>query len=112
MAVASVAYAIAFHRRGFQFFEVILYSVLVNFLMAGSAIATLTWWLTNKYLRVDNAGSHNTEQRVEWLYAFDVHCNSFFPLFILLYVVQYLLLPFLLRPGTYDRPSIFHEPRS
>ncbi|MBA0882049.1 hypothetical protein Goshw_011087, partial [Gossypium schwendimanii] len=28
------------------------------------------------------------EQRVEWqvwLYAFDVHCNSFFPMFVVLY---------------------------
>jgi hypothetical protein len=32
------------------------------------------------------------------MYAFDVHCNAFFPLFVLLYVVQYFLAPFLLQP--------------
>ena len=36
---------------------------------------------------------------VEWLYAFDVHCNAFVPLYVLLHVVQLLLLPLLLRPG-------------
>ena len=28
------------------------------------------------------------EQRVEWQFAFDIHCNSFFIVFLLLYVVQ------------------------
>ncbi|GBG69378.1 hypothetical protein CBR_g4071 [Chara braunii] len=39
------------------------------------------------------------EQRCCRLYAFDVHCNSFFPLFIQLYVLQYFLSPLLLAPG-------------
>jgi hypothetical protein len=33
---------------------------------------------------------------VEWLYAFDVHCNAFFPVYLLLYVVQFYLSPLLL----------------
>ena len=33
------------------------------------------------------------------MYAFDVHCNSFFPLFLVVYVGQYVLLPFILSPG-------------
>jgi hypothetical protein len=36
---------------------------------------------------------------VEWLYSFDIHCNAFFPLFLILYVLQYFLLPFLLTEG-------------
>ena len=64
--------------------------------------------------------SHAVEQRVEWcvmpcpwgfirrvtgddcchrLYAFDVHCNSYFPLFVALYGVQFFLSPLLLAPG-------------
>lgn len=35
------------------------------------------------------------EQRVEWQYAFDIHCNSFFVLFLFLYVAQFLLAPVL-----------------
>ncbi len=43
--------------------------------------------------------SHAIEQSVEWLYAFDVHCNSFFPVFLALYVVQFFLSPLLLLKG-------------
>ncbi len=32
---------------------------------------------------------------MEWLYAFDIHCNSFFPFFIILYVIQYFFIPLL-----------------
>lgn len=28
------------------------------------------------------------EQRVEWQFAFDIHCNSFFIMFLFLYVLQ------------------------
>eukprot|EP00667_Euglena_gracilis_P022339 EG_transcript_24827 len=58
-------------------------------------IATLTWYLSNKYL-LTRGLSHSTRQEVEWLHAFDIHCNAFFPLFLMLYVVQYMLLPVLL----------------
>ena len=37
--------------------------------------------------------------RLPRMYAFDVHCNSYFPLFIALYVLQFLLSPLLLAPG-------------
>ena len=33
---------------------------------------------------------------IGWLYAFDIHCNSFFVMFLLTHVLQYFLLPFLL----------------
>ena len=36
---------------------------------------------------------------VEWLYSFDVHCDAFLPVYLGLYILQYLLLPLLLRPG-------------
>ncbi|KAK8367993.1 hypothetical protein V6Z11_A01G009700 [Gossypium hirsutum] len=33
------------------------------------------------------------------LYAFDVHCNSFFPMFVMLYVIHYFLSPLLVAHG-------------
>ena len=36
-------------------------------------------------------------QTVEWLYAFDVHSNGFFVSFLFTHVLQFLLLPFLMR---------------
>ena len=37
------------------------------------------------------------EQTVEWAYAFDVHCNSFFPLFLMLYIAQFFLMRVLIK---------------
>ena len=51
--------------------------------------------LSNRFLRV--TASHSIEQRVEWAYAFDVHCNAFFPVFLILYVVQFFFIPILVR---------------
>merc|ERR1712206_77582 len=33
---------------------------------------------------------------MEWMYAFDIHCNSFFPVFVLLHTIHYFLLPLLI----------------
>mmetsp|Transcript_16603 Transcript_16603/g.24821 ORF Transcript_16603/g.24821 Transcript_16603/m.24821 type:complete len:350 (+) Transcript_16603:166-1215(+) len=33
---------------------------------------------------------------VEWMYAFDIHCNAFFPFFIIIYILQYFFLPIVL----------------
>lgn len=41
-------------------------------------------FVANRFFRTELL-PHAVEQRVEWAYAFDVHCNSFFPLFIVLY---------------------------
>ena len=38
----------------------------------------------------------STEQKIEWTYALDIHFNAFFPYFLVLYVVQFFLLPVLL----------------
>ena len=97
MAIASLGYTLAFHRRGLGFFKSILYSVIVDFGLVGILAATLGWYLANHYLLADDTDSHTNKQTVEWLYAFDIHCNSFFPLFMLLYVVQYFLLLVLMR---------------
>ncbi len=48
--------------------------------------------IANRYLRTQQ-NVHVVDQSVEWLYAFDIHCNSFFPVFVLLYVAQFFFLP-------------------
>lgn len=42
---------------------------------------------------------HSTEQAVEWAYAFDVHCNSFFPMALITYVLQFCFLSIINRSG-------------
>merc|ERR1712087_240319 len=75
----------------------ILAAVAVDFILLGVGISSVCWYLANTYLRSKGSHSHTVEQRVEWLYAFDVHCNSYFPVFLALYVAQYLLSPLLLQ---------------
>ncbi|CAN6685616.1 unnamed protein product [Malus baccata var. baccata] len=73
--------------------------VISSLLLAVATLAYCAAFLTNSYLREEAPNSHVVEQRVEWLYAFDVHCNSFFPMFVLLYVIHYFLSPILVAHG-------------
>ncbi|GER28993.1 UNC-50 family protein [Striga asiatica] len=86
------------HSAGHAVF-VVISVLLFHFLVTGAILATCCWFFTNNYLREEALNSHVVEQRVEWLYAFDVHCNSFFPVFVLLYVVHYFLSPLLVAHG-------------
>ncbi|CAN0169536.1 unnamed protein product [Phaeothamnion confervicola] len=95
LMVAAVAFGVVFRLRGFwHYLWLVVHAVALHWLLFGVMAASLGRWLANGYLLQHR--SHSVEQVVEWLYAFDIHCNSFFPLFILLYVVQFLLLPVLL----------------
>lgn len=105
VAIAATAYCIAFGNSISHSILTIMSAVIVDFLLLGAVLATAGWLLANRYLREVGRHSHNVEQRVEWLYAFDVHCNSYFPLFLLLYVLQYFLSPLLLAQGFL--PSLF-----
>ncbi|KAJ6804080.1 protein unc-50-like protein [Iris pallida] len=99
LIVATSAYCVAYEESLGRAVYTIISVVSLHFLLAGIVIATCCWFLTNSYLREETPNSHVVEQRVEWLYAFDVHCNSFFPTFILLYVVQYFVSPVLVAHG-------------
>jgi len=98
LIVAAVAYTVAF-RVPFPgtFLRIVLGVVVFDFGVVGCVLATVTWTVANKYLRV--RALHSVDQEVEWMYAVDIHCNSFFPLFLMLYVLQFFLLPFLLSGG-------------
>jgi hypothetical protein len=97
LVVLGLAYGVAFQVSGWKLVHVIMVLVGVHFLLAGVVVATLCWFVCNNYLRVSSL--HGVEQSIEWLYAFDIHCNSFFPFFLILYVLHYFFLPFLLQPS-------------
>lgn len=70
---------------------------LTFFFVLGAMVGTATWYTANKHFLLRHA--HSAHQKVEWFYAFDVHCNAFLPAFLLLGVAQYLMLPFLIHAG-------------
>ncbi|KAK8659759.1 hypothetical protein V6N13_029953 [Hibiscus sabdariffa] len=99
LAVATVAYCAAYDHSAAHAVFVVISVLLFHFLLTGIILATCCWFLTNAYLREEAPNSHVVEQRVEWLYAFDVHCNSFFPMFVMLHVIHYFLSPLLVAHG-------------
>lgn len=96
LSIASFAYGIALQVSTASCFRIVGLFVGCHFVGFGMVIATVLWFVSNNYLRVKSF--HGVEQQIEWMYAFDIHCNSFFPLFLLLYVIHYFLLPFLIQP--------------
>ncbi|CAE8590010.1 unnamed protein product [Polarella glacialis] len=97
LSVAAVSYGIALQVSGSSHLWNIALFVGVHFLLSGAIIATVSWFVANKYMRTSSS-FHGVEQRMEWMYAFDIHCNSFFPLFLVLYVLHYFLLPVVVQP--------------
>jgi hypothetical protein len=97
LILSSLAYCIAFRSENIimSTMNFSFHSIVINYLSCGLILATFTRSVANKYLILHNNTSH-VRQQVEWLYAFDIHCNSFFPLFMLLYVLQFFLLPIVL----------------
>lgn len=68
---------------------IVFYVVLVDFVLCSVLIATCFWSFANRVLRRKNAPF------VEWLYAFDVQCNSYFVLFVFLHLFQFAFSPLL-----------------
>lgn len=100
LAISSLVYTIALRFDAFfsTFFSFFFHSLVINFLLTGAIIATLTRTVANQHLVATTSSSH-VRQSVEWMYAFDVHCNAFFPFFVLLYCVQFFLIPIVLGTG-------------
>nr|BBC28483.1 uncharacterized conserved protein [Eudorina sp. NIES-3984] len=101
VAVASLAYCVTFGNSVWDAVLIVLSAVLVDFLMLGVSMATACWLITNRFLRKRNLHHHQSDRPLTWtfmcrLYAFDVHCNSYFPFFLVLYVLQFVLSPLLL----------------
>jgi hypothetical protein len=96
MIVSAVAWGLVFGLGMIGILRAMLFMVIVDFVLVGSIVATFTWFVTNRFLCQNNAAQTN-DQRVEWAYAFDIHCNSFFPLFLILYIIQFFFLNLLIR---------------
>ncbi|KAK9893327.1 UNC-50-like protein [Cystobasidium minutum MCA 4210] len=97
LAVAGLLWgSIYAHYSFLKICQTILSMIFVDFLLVGILVATLLWAISNRFF-THSSHTHATDQSVEWAYSFDVHVNSFFPLFIDLYLAQLLLAPVLTR---------------
>ncbi|KAI8391565.1 UNC-50 [Radiomyces spectabilis] len=96
LCISALAWGLAYGLGIMGIVRAMLFMVIVDFLCIGSLVATFSWFVTNRFL-THNQMAHAVEQKVEWAYAFDVHCNSFFPVFLILYVVQFFFISLLKR---------------
>ncbi|XP_014215551.1 protein unc-50 homolog [Copidosoma floridanum] len=85
LCVSSIGFAIVLGLGFIQFTKFLLYVIFVDCIGMGILVATVSWVITNKYLRIDHS------QDVEWGYAFDIHLNAFFPPLFILHFVQLFL---------------------
>jgi len=115
LALSSLAYCIAFHIDGIFISSLTFafHSIVVNYLAVGLLVASIGRAVSNAHLltatssaaasvgavAVPSSSSLHVRQTVEFMYAFDIHCNAFFPLFVMLYGVQFFLLPIVLGPN-------------
>lgn len=99
LAAAGLAYGICFGENTYHQLRTFMYFIIYHFLALGVLVSGASILIAKKYLRKSNS-VHGVSHDMEWLYAFDVHCNAFFPLFLLTYVVQYFALPFLYNPAS------------
>jgi len=97
IVVASFSFGLAFFSDApLTMLRIISWTVFVDLVATGVLTATLLWWASNRWLR-----DRGTAERVEWAYCFDVHCNSWFVLFLYVYVLCYVLLPALIVPHSW-----------
>uniref|UniRef100_A0A0M3I902 Protein unc-50 n=2 Tax=Ascaris TaxID=6251 RepID=A0A0M3I902_ASCLU len=82
LALSSVLFALVIQLSFTGFIAFFLWVVFIDCIGVGLVIATVLWFIANRYLRrVD-------DQDVEWAYCFDVHLNAFFPLLVFLHVLM------------------------
>lgn len=107
LVLSSIAYSVAFRVSLSNAFSFFLSSVLFNWLGIGFVISFVCREIANRHLNsikassggggggstsstllqssaTSSSSSLHVRQQVEWLYAFDIHCNSFFPVFVVL----------------------------
>lgn len=98
LLISSIAYGLAFRVSSISaILGFVAKSILINWLGFGVIMASVGTLLSNNHLnQASERSSNHVKQSVEWLYAFDVHCNAFVPLFVLLYGLQFFLLPLVL----------------
>lgn len=84
----SFAFGLVLALSFLEILKLMLWIVFVDCIGVGVVIATIFWLLANRVFRLPSSGS----LQVEWAYAFDVHLNAFFPLLVILHLIQLPLL--------------------
>ncbi|KAI8901910.1 UNC-50 [Globomyces pollinis-pini] len=101
MSISAIAYGVAYGVSLLGCLKLIFFTIGIEFLFAGSLMASLTWYITNTFMLQQTP--HSVEQSVEWMYCFDVHCNAFVPFFLVTYIIQFFFLGIVTKDGFFNR---------
>ncbi|KAL0107854.1 hypothetical protein PUN28_014844 [Cardiocondyla obscurior] len=93
--IFTMSFALVLSLTFFQFIKLLFYMVFVDYIAIGLLIATLFWFISNRYFRIDKT------QDVEWGYAFDIHLNAVFPPLIL-HILQLFIYNALINNNTFS----------
>ena len=96
-AGSAVAWGVAYEVTSPSELAFLALWAAFQFLATSAAVATACWTIANR-LCAPQTLPHSIMQQVEWLYAWDVACAAFVPLFLCLDVAQFVLLPLVLAP--------------
>lgn len=91
LLVSAVFWGIVYAHGFLGILQLVVYMVVVDFWIIGVLVATLSWYITRKFLMIDPHSSG----LLEWAYCFDVHCNSYLIIWFALYLIQFFILPIL-----------------
>lgn len=99
IGMGSISWAVAYGVWSPITFAWLACTSILQMVFVNAIVATATWAIANRHLRVAVPLPHSVEQSVEWLFAWDVACNATVPTFLCLSVLQLLLLPLVLGSG-------------
>jgi len=97
LCVSAVAWGVVYSYNIGDMLGIALMMVFRDFLLSGIVVATVLWFISNRLLLSPPSHSTPADSKVEWAYAFDVHTNAFFPLYLTLHLAQLFLLPIILK---------------
>jgi len=95
--VSAVIWSVVYSYTPLEALRLAFLMIFRDFLLCGAVIATILWFVSNRILLSPPSHSTPADSGVEWAYAFDVHTNAFFPLYLTLYLAQLFLLPIILK---------------
>ncbi|XP_052561670.1 protein unc-50 homolog isoform X1 [Tympanuchus pallidicinctus] len=96
LCVSTVGFGFVLDMGFFETIKLLLWVVFIDCVGVGLLIATLMWFISNKYL----VKQQNRDYDVEWGYAFDVHLNAFYPLLVILHFIQLFFINYVIIPNS------------
>lgn len=90
--ISSIAFSIAFyHFNPFFILNIFFIQTFVMLFTFGLLIGLISKIIIDKFFIYDEPNSK--QQTIEFVYAFDVHCNSFVPMYFFCAIIPFIFLP-------------------